>query len=97
MQLDSKLAITITEDTAIIPLAAIIYLLLTLLKRTMQKMLMRRVLSDRHKTTQEEFQYNGVELCMMFRAYTLYHILLCYYKSTNTANTLSFYCIVQLD
>ena len=37
------------------------------------KMLVRRVLSDRYRTTQEQFKYQGVEICMMFQAYTLYN------------------------
>ena len=34
------------------------------------KMLMRRVLSDRYRITQETFQYQGVEICMTFRVFT---------------------------
>ena len=37
------------------------------------KKLMRRVLSDRYRIKQEKFQYQGEEICMMFRAYTLYN------------------------
>ena len=38
------------------------------------KMLVREVLSDRYRITQEQFQYQGVEICMTFRAYTLYQV-----------------------
>ena len=31
------------------------------------KMLVRRVQSDKYKTTQEQFEYQGVEICMAFR------------------------------
>ena len=31
------------------------------------KMLLHMVLSDRCRITQEQFQYHGVEICMMFR------------------------------
>ena len=37
------------------------------------KMLVREVLSDRYRITQEQFQYQGVEISMMFQAYTLYN------------------------
>ena len=33
------------------------------------KMLLRRVLSDRYRITQEIFQYHRVEMCMTFRVY----------------------------
>ena len=32
--------------------------------RTAQKMLMRRVLSDRYRITQDKFQYHGVEFIL---------------------------------
>ena len=35
-------------------------------------MLVREVLSDRYRITQDKFQYQGVEICMKFWAYTLY-------------------------
>ena len=41
--------------------------------RTVHKVLMRRVLSDRCRITQEYFQYQGVEMYMMFQAYTFYN------------------------
>ena len=31
------------------------------------KMMVRRVLSDRYRITQERFQYHRVEICMTFR------------------------------
>ena len=34
---------------------------------------MREVLWDRYRITQEQFQYQGAEICMMFRANTLYN------------------------
>ena len=37
------------------------------------KMLVRRVLADRYRRTQEKFQDHGVEMCMTFRAYTFYN------------------------
>ena len=36
-----------------------------------EKMLVREVLSDRCRITQEKFQYQGVEICMTFQACTL--------------------------
>ena len=41
------------------------------------EMLMRRVLADRYRRTQEQFQYHGVEISMTFQAYTLYQISKC--------------------
>ena len=37
------------------------------------KILVRRELSDRYRKTQEKFQYQGVELCVTFRVYTLHN------------------------
>ena len=37
------------------------------------KMLARRVLSDRYRTKQEKFQYQGVEIYMTFRVSTIYN------------------------
>ena len=39
------------------------------------KMLVRRVLSDRYRITQEQFQYQGVEISITFRAHTLHKSL----------------------
>ena len=41
------------------------------------EMLMREVLSDRYRITQEKFQYRGVEICMTFQAYALYQMGVC--------------------
>ena len=38
-------------------------------------MMVYEVLSDRYRRTQEEFQYQGVEICLTFRASTLYQML----------------------
>ena len=38
------------------------------------KMLVRRVPLDRYRITQEQFQYQGVEICIMFRTYAIYQI-----------------------
>ena len=45
----------------------------TSITRTVQKMLMRRVLSDIYRITQDKFQYHGVEISMSFRVFTLYN------------------------
>ena len=37
------------------------------------KMLVRRVLSDRYRITQEQLQYQRVEILMMFQGYTIYN------------------------
>ena len=37
------------------------------------EILVRRVLSDRYRITQEQFQYQGVEISMTFQIYTLYN------------------------
>ena len=42
--------------------------------RSYVKMLVRRVLSDRYRIAQAKFQYQGVEICMTFQAYTLYQM-----------------------
>ena len=34
---------------------------------------MRRVLSNRYRITYEKFQYHGVEICTIFRVFTLYN------------------------
>ena len=36
------------------------------------KMLVPRVLSDRYRITQGEFQYHGVEICITFHVFALY-------------------------
>ena len=38
------------------------------------EMLVREALSDGYRIRQEQFQYHGVEICMMFRAYTFYQM-----------------------
>ena len=45
----------------------------TRITRTVHKVLMREVLSDRYRIIQEKFQYHGVLMWLTFRVFTLYN------------------------